>query len=136
MSSLRILVADDNEFIRKGLCSILESRAGWIVCGQAADGKDAVEKAIELRPDVILVDLSMPRLNGFEVAECVHERIPDCGILVVTEHDPHLMENLSAQSGVSGFVAKSRVDLDLLSAVEAASSPSHLRSSSSAPKTV
>jgi two-component system, NarL family, response regulator NreC len=135
MSSLRILVADDNETIRMGLCSVLESRAGWIVCGQAADGKDAVEKAIELRPDVILVDLSMPRLNGFEVAQCVYERMPDCRILVVTEHDPHLMAQLSAQSGVSGFVAKSRIGLDLLSAVEAASNPSHLRSSLSAQKT-
>ena len=123
-SSLRILVADDNEAIRNGLCSILESRAGWVVCGLAVDGTDAVEKAIELKPDVMLVDISMPRLNGFEVAKTVHDRIPGCGILVVTEHDPQFLAQLEPQSGVFGFVVKSRIPDDLLSAVEAASSSS------------
>lgn len=79
---LRILIADDNEAIRNGLRSVLESRSGWVVCGQAVDGRDAVEKAFELEPDMILVDVSMPHLNGFEVARCIHERLPDCGILV------------------------------------------------------
>jgi two-component system response regulator NreC len=120
-NSLRILVADDNETIRNGLSSVLESRSGWIVCGVAVDGKEAVEKAIQLKPDVILVDLSMPHLNGFEVAKCIHEQMTDCEILVVTEQDPRFMEHLSPQAGVSGYVVKSRITLDLLSAVEAAS---------------
>ena len=118
---LRILVADDNEAIRNGLCTVLESRSGWVVCGVAVDGRDAVEKAIGLKPDMILVDVSMPHLNGFEVARCVHERMPDCGVLVVTEQDSGFMAHLSPQPGVSGYVAKSRITLDLLSAVEAAS---------------
>lgn len=122
-SPLRILIADDNEVIRNGLCSVLESRSEWVVCGQATDGPDAVEKAIQLKPDLILVDVSMPGLNGFEVARCVHDQMPDCGILVVTEHDPRLMAHLSPQPGVSGYVAKSRITLDLLSAVEAARKP-------------
>ncbi|HEV2402433.1 MAG TPA: response regulator transcription factor [Candidatus Sulfotelmatobacter sp.] len=117
---LRILIADDNEAIRNGLRSVLESRSGWVVCGQAVDGRDAVEKAFELEPDMILVDVSMPHLNGFEVARCIHERLPDCGILVVTEQDPRFMVHLSPQPGVSGYVVKSRITLDLLSAVEAA----------------
>lgn len=120
-NSLRILVADDNETIRNGLSSALESRSGWVVCGQAVDGKDAVEKAIQLKPDVILVDISMPCLNGFEVARSVHERIPECGILVVTEQDPRFLAQLPPQPGVSGYVVKSRITLDLLSAVEALS---------------
>lgn len=120
-SPLRILVADDNEAIRNGLCTVLESRSGWVVCGLAVDGRDAVEKAIELKPDMILVDVSMPHLNGFEVARCIHERMPDCGVLVVTEQDSRFIAHLSPQPGVSGYVAKSRITLDLLSAVEAAS---------------
>ena len=95
-------------------------RSGWVVCGQAKDGRDAVEKAFELEPDMILVDISMPHLNGFEVARCIHERLPDCGILVVTEQDSRFMTHLSPQPGVSGYVVKSRITLDLVSAVEAA----------------
>lgn len=120
-NALRILVADDNETIRNGLCSLLESRSEWVVCGLAVDGRDAVEKAIELKPDMILVDVSMPHLNGFEVARCIHERMPDCGILIVTEQDSRFMARLPRQPGVSGYVAKSRIILDLVSAVEAAS---------------
>ncbi|HET9132044.1 MAG TPA: response regulator transcription factor, partial [Terriglobia bacterium] len=67
-SGVQILVADDNEAVRNALCSVLESQEGWTVCGEAADGNDAFKKAIELRPDVILVDVSMPCLNGFETA--------------------------------------------------------------------
>jgi DNA-binding NarL/FixJ family response regulator len=66
-SVVRILVADDSDLIRSGLCSVLQSRPGWVVCGEATDGKEALEKAIRLKPDVILVDISMPHLNGFEV---------------------------------------------------------------------
>lgn len=120
IKSLRILVADDNESMRRGLCSVLESRSGWVVCGQAVDGRDAVEKAIELKPDVVLVDVSMPNLNGFEAATEIHEKIPDCEILVVTEHDAHFMEHLPPQPGVSGYVVKSRIAVDLLSVIETA----------------
>lgn len=119
-SSLRILVADDNETIRNGICSVLEARSGWIVCGRAVDGMDAVEKAIDLKPDVILVDVSMPRLNGFETAGCIHEQIPDAEILIVTEHDSRTLEHLSPQPGVRGYVVKSRLQHDLIPAVEAA----------------
>ena len=120
-SSLRILVADDCELIRSSLCSVLRSRAGWIVCGEAADGKDALEKAIELKPDVILVDVSMPYLNGFEAARCIHEQVPDSEILVVTEHDSSTLAALPPQPGVGGYVVKSRIGVELIPAVEAAS---------------
>lgn len=120
-SSLRILVADDNEEIRNGICSALEARQGWIVCGRAVDGNDAIQKAIELRPDVMLVDVSMPGLNGFEVAECVHEQLPDAEILIVTEHDARTLRYLPSQPGVRGYVVKSRIERDLIPAVQAAS---------------
>lgn len=118
--SVRILVADDNDMMRSALCSLLQA-AGWTVCGEAADGRDALEKAIELKPDVILVDVSMPHLNGFEAARCIHEQMPSSRILVVTEHDSRTLGKLPSQPGVHGYVMKSRLDLDLISAVEAAS---------------
>ncbi|HEX8817850.1 MAG TPA: response regulator transcription factor [Terriglobales bacterium] len=118
---LRILVADDNEAIRDGLCSVLERHSEWLVCGRAADGTEAVKKAVDLRPDVMLVDVSMPGLNGFEVAEYIHEQVPDVEILIVTEHDPRTLEHLPSQPGVRGYVVKSRIERDLIPAVEAAS---------------
>ena len=120
-SLVRILVADDSELIRSGLCSVLQSRAGWIVCGEATDGKEALEKAIQLKPDVILVDVSMPHLNGFEAARCIHEQLPDSEILIVTEHDSRTVAALPSQPGVRGYVVKSRIGVDLIRAVEAAS---------------
>jgi DNA-binding NarL/FixJ family response regulator len=120
-SVVRILVADDSDLIRSGLCSVLQSRAGWVVCGEATDGKEALEKAIRLKPDVILVDISMPHLNGFEVARCIHEQLPDSEVLIVTEHDSRTLAALPSQPGVRGYVMKSRVSFDLIQAVEAAS---------------
>jgi CheY-like chemotaxis protein len=94
------------------------------------DGTDAVQKAVDLKPDIILVDVSMPGLNGFEAAECIYEQIPDAKILVITEHDSRTLEYLPPQPGVRGYVAKSRIDRDLVPAVEAASKH---RSSSKSP---
>ena len=120
-SSLRILVADDNEKIRNNLCSALETRLGWIVCGRAVDGMDAVEKAVDLKPDIVLVDISMPGLNGFEAAGCIHEQVPNAEILIVTEHDSSTLDQLPQLPGVRGYVVKSRIQRDLILAVEAAS---------------
>jgi DNA-binding NarL/FixJ family response regulator len=120
-TSLRILVADDNAAIRNGLCSVLERRSGWRICGHAVDGMDAVQKAVALRPDVILLDVSMPGLNGFEVAERIHKQLPDAEILIVTEHDARTLEQLPSQPGVRGYIVKSRIERDLVPAVEAAS---------------
>lgn len=118
---LRILVADDNEKIRDGLCSVLGARSGWIVCGRAVDGVDAVQKAVDLRPDIVLVDVSMPGLNGFEAAGYIHEQLPTAEILIVTEHDSRTLKHLDPQPGVRGYVVKSRLEHDLIPAVEAAS---------------
>jgi two-component system response regulator NreC len=120
-TSLRILVADDNEQIREKLCSTLEAHSGWIVCGRAVDGTDAVQKAVNLQPDIALVDVSMPGLNGFEAARCIHEQVPRAEILIVTEHDSKTLAYLLPQPGVRGYVMKSRIEHDLISAVEAAS---------------
>lgn len=131
-TSLRILVADDNEMIRNSLCAVLETRSGWIVCGRAVDGTDAVQKAAELKPDVILVDVSMPGLNGFEAAECIHEQVPDTEILIVTEQDSSMLDHLPQLPGIRGYVVKSRIASDLISAVDAASKHRPLASSAKA----
>lgn len=91
------------------------------MCGRAVDGMDAVEKAVDLNPDVVLVDVSMPGLNGFEAAGCIHQQIPNAEILIVTEHDSRTLEHLPPQPGVRGYVVKSRLEHDLIPAVEAAS---------------
>ena len=122
--SLRILVADDNEVLRKGICSLLQSREGWTVCGQAVDGRDAVQKARELKPDIILLDVSMPLLNGFEAARTIHSSLPTSKILVVTEYDVGTLNGLPPQLGVFGYVMKSRIVADLIPGVEAASKDS------------
>lgn len=131
-SDIRILVADDNAMMRSGLCSLLKSHPGWIVCGEAIDGRDAVQKAVELRPDVILVDVSMPHLNGIETARCIHEKVPEAEILIVTEQDSHSLAHMPQQPGVRGYVMKSRLGRDLSSAVEAASKHQPLSSSAAA----
>jgi two-component system, NarL family, response regulator NreC len=118
---VRILVADDSATIRNSLCTVLQSQRGWTVCGEASDGQNAFDKAIELRPDVILVDLSMPCLNGFDVAARISEETPGAEILIVTEHDTRMLACLPAQPGVRGYVVKSRIERDLVPAVKAAS---------------
>lgn len=120
-SSVRILIADDSELMRTGMCSLLQEQSGWIVCGEATDGREAVEKAIALKPDVILVDISMPHLNGFEVARRIHELAPDSEIVIVTEQDSLSLAQLPAQPGVRGYVMKSRIAKALIPAIEAAS---------------
>lgn len=93
------------------------------------DGEDALEKAIKLKPDVVLVDMSMPHLNGFEVSARIHEQIPKTEILIVTEHDARTLAHIPSQPGVRGYVLKSRIERDLIPAVEAASQHRPLASS-------
>lgn len=131
-SAVRILVADDNEVVRDSLCSVLRSQKGWTVCGEATDGHDAVEKAIQLKPDVILVDVSMPCLNGLETAARIHEQTPDVEILIVTQHDSRTLAHIASLPGVRGCVAKSRIAHDLIPAVEAASKHRPFASSTAA----
>lgn len=129
---LRILVADDNEQIRNSICSVLHARVGWTVCGQAVDGMEAVQKAVDLRPDIVLVDVSMPGLNGFETAGSIHDQMPNAEILIVTEHDSSAVKHLPPQPGVRGYVVKSRLQQDLIPAVEAASKHQPVSSSAAA----
>lgn len=120
-SSVRILIADDSELMRSGMRSLLRLQSGWVVCGEAVDGKDAVEKAVALKADVVLADISMPHWNGLEVAKRIHAQAPDSEILIVTEMDSRSLAHLPTQPGVRGYVLKSRITRDLIPAIEAAS---------------
>ncbi len=119
MRALRILVADDHEVVRRGVRALLEGRPGWQVCEEAADGREAVAGAARSRPDVAILDIGMPGLNGFEAARQIRKVSPSTEVLILTMHESEevIQEVLSA--GARGYVLKSDAGRDLVSAVEA-----------------
>ncbi len=116
---LRILIADDHEVARRGVRALLESHAGWEVCAEAGDGRDAVEQALTTKPDVVLLDIGMPNLNGLEAARQISAALPDAGILILTMHDTDNMVREVLRAGARGFLLKSDAGRDLIAAVEA-----------------
>src|SRR3954454_10586383 len=116
---LQILVADDHEVARRGIRAVLESHPGWEVCAEAKDGREAVELATSLRPDVILLDVGMPNLNGLEAARQILATSPDCAILILTMHDSDSVIREVLRAGARGFLLKSDAGRDLVTAVEA-----------------
>jgi DNA-binding NarL/FixJ family response regulator len=119
MNPLRILVADDHEIVRRGLVFLLKSHPGWDVCGEARDGRQAVEKAVELRPDIVILDIGMPNLNGLEAARQLLRHNPQCKVLILTIADTDEVVRAVLDAGARGFVLKSDAVRDLVSAVEA-----------------
>jgi DNA-binding NarL/FixJ family response regulator len=119
LSVLRILIADDHEVARKGIRSLLESHAGWEVCGEAADGRQAVECSTKLNPDVLLLDIGMPNLNGLDAARQILAVTPDARILILTVHDSEQVVREVLAVGARGFLLKSDAGRDLVAAVEA-----------------
>jgi DNA-binding NarL/FixJ family response regulator len=116
---LRILIADDHEVVRRGLASLLQSHEGWEVCGEAKDGRQAVEMARQLKPDVVILDVGMPILNGLAATRQLAQQNPQQKtiVLTITDSDQVIREALDA--GARGFVLKSDAARDLVSAVEA-----------------
>src|SRR4029077_18344968 len=116
---LRILVADDHELVRRGLCTLLQAHEDWEICGEAVDGREAVEKAKQLKPDVIILDVGMPNLNGLDATRqlCRQNAHYKVIVLTITDTDQVIREALDA--GARGFVLKSDAARDLVSAVEA-----------------
>src|SRR5450631_3780117 len=116
---LRILLADDHEIVRRGLRSLLEKREGWEVCGEASDGREAIEKALELKPDVVIVDIGMPNLNGLDTTRQLLQLDPHFKVIVLTITDSDQVIREALDAGARGFVLKSDAARDLVSAVEA-----------------
>jgi len=105
--------------VRAGLKMLLEMHKGWSVCGEAEDGKDAVQKALALAPDVILLDVSMPNLNGLQAAQLIHKDLPDANIYFVTQHHSLEMARAAADAGARGYIAKVQIPTDLIPVIEA-----------------
>ena len=116
---LRILIADDHELARRGIRSLLESHPGWDVCAEAKDGRDAVELATSLKPDLVLLDIGMPNLNGLEAARQILATSPNAAILILTMHDSDNVIREVLRAGARGFLLKSDAGRDLVAAVEA-----------------
>jgi DNA-binding NarL/FixJ family response regulator len=115
----RILIADDHEVVRAGLRSVLEAHDGWSVVAEAADGKDAVGRAIALRPDVAIIDYSLPLLNGVEVTRQVRGRLPSTEVLIFTMHESDALVEDMLEAGARGYLLKSDASQHLIAAVQA-----------------
>jgi DNA-binding NarL/FixJ family response regulator len=119
MITMKILVADDHDIIRRGLKQLLTSRPGWEVCGEAKTGREAVELAEQLKPEVVVMDISMPELNGLEAARRIHKSSPKIGILILTLHFSDQLVRDIVEAGARAYIMKSDADRDLVSAVDA-----------------
>ena len=118
MASLRLLVADDHDVVRKGVRALLEEQPGWEVVAEASNGREVVEKAKLLRPDVTILDLIMPELNGLEAAREILKSVPT-KILILTVYDSDPLIQQTLEAGAQGYVLKSDAGRDLVSAVDA-----------------
>jgi len=118
---LRILIVDDHEAVRAGVRAILTSRNDIEVCGEAANGQEAIEKALELRPDLIILDINMPILGGISAAKEIKARLQQVLILLFSMHESNQLIREAKLLGVQGYVNKSQAGAMLLNAVDAVS---------------
>ncbi len=121
MTALRILVADDHEVVRRGVRVLLEAHPGWQICDEAVEGRDAVEKAGRLRPEVVILDIGMPLLNGLEAARQIRKVSPESEVLILTMHESEQVIREVLAAGARGYVLKSDAGRSLVKAVEALS---------------
>jgi DNA-binding NarL/FixJ family response regulator len=117
--SLRILVADDYELVRRGICSILKTQPGWIICGEAGDGLQAVQMAKDLQPDIVILDIGMPGINGLDATREILRQNHDQRVLILTVNNSELLIREVLSAGARGFVLKSDAAHDLVNAVQA-----------------
>jgi DNA-binding NarL/FixJ family response regulator len=117
--ALRILVVDDHDIIRRGLKQLLTARAGWEVCAEAKTGREAVTLAEQLKPEIVVMDIGMPDLNGLEAARRIKKAVPRTEILILTLHFSDQLVREIVEVGVRAYIMKSDADKDLVAAVEA-----------------
>jgi DNA-binding NarL/FixJ family response regulator len=119
MNSVRILIADDHELFRRGLAAELTQVPGWVVAGEAANGRDAVELAAALKPDLVVLDLTMPELNGLEAARKIISANPAARVLILTAHESEQLVREVLSAGAQGYVLKSDAGRILIAALQA-----------------
>lgn len=117
--ALRILVADDHDILRRGLKQLLTSHPGWQVCAEARTGREAVSFAEEHKPDIVVIDIGMPDLNGLEAARRIRKTLPKVGIIILTLHFSDQLVKDIVEAGARAYVMKGDADRDLVNAVEA-----------------
>jgi DNA-binding NarL/FixJ family response regulator len=119
VSRLRILLADDHTLVREGLRKIIEAQPEWTVVSEASDGREAVRQALELKPDVVIVDLAMPHLGGVEAIQQIVRRAPATRVLVLSMHAEEVYVTRALKAGAHGYLLKDSAGTDLLRAVAA-----------------
>ena len=119
MKTLRILIADDHEMVRQGLRRVIEEQKGWSVCGEANTGRQAVAKAKQLRPEIVITDFSMPDLNGLEATRQIRAALPQTEILILTMHDSEQLVREVLAAGARGYILKTDAGHALVAAVNA-----------------
>jgi CheY-like chemotaxis protein len=117
LTALRILIADDHDLLRRGVKALLQSHPGWEICGEARTGREAVAKAEELKPDIVILDFSMPDLDGLEAARRIRKASANTEVLILSVHHSDQLIREILEAGVRGYVVKSDSDRDLIIAV-------------------
>ena len=118
MTPFRILIVDDHAVVRRGVRALLEGHDGWEVCGEATNGHEAIAKVIELEPDLVVLDVSLPGLNGLEATPQILKASPNTEVLVLTMHHSDELVRQVLRSGAKGYVLKSDADHSLVEAIE------------------
>jgi DNA-binding NarL/FixJ family response regulator len=121
MKNLRILIVDDHEVVRRGLVALLGTQAGWEVIGEADSGSDAVKKVAQIKPDVVVMDITMPVMSGLDATRLIMETVPQTKVLIFTMHDSEQMMQTALEAGARGYVLKSNATNDLIAAIRALS---------------
>lgn len=117
---MRILIVDDNQGVRRGLERIVAAEEGWQVCDEAENGMEAIDKTRQLHPDVVLLDVSMPEMDGLETARHIRREFPEIKIVILSLHDPAGMKQRALDAGANACLDKLSVATDLVSVIRAA----------------
>jgi len=119
MKSARIIIADDHELVRRGLRATISERTDWEVCGEASSGREALDLARSVKPDIAVIDFAMPDLNGLEAARRIRAELPETEVLMLTMHETESLVREALAAGVHGFILKSDAGRLLAEAIEA-----------------